>query len=209
VFDVGANIGLMALPVLYEHADVTVCSFEPSPSSTPFLERTVRESPYGARWRMFAKALGEKPGTAEFCMSDGVMGSFDGFCDTSRPEMSSVPRRTVEVPVSTLDSEWEELGRPDVSAIKIDVEGAEFGVLQGGASLIAACRPTLVMEWSRRNLPAYGVDLAELFRFAAAHSYLLFTADVGTPVRSEEELLFHMWSDEEFVLVPMARPEKA
>src|SRR5207302_6765911 len=41
MFDVGANLGLMALPVLRHVAGCKVVSFEPSPNTLPWLERTI------------------------------------------------------------------------------------------------------------------------------------------------------------------------
>lgn len=203
-FDVGANIGLMSLPVLHEYPDVRVVSFEPSPSSTPFLAKTIAGSPYRDRWQLVAKAVADQPGTADFCASNSGMGAFDGLRDTGRSEMERVKRSQVPVEITTLDLEWEALGKPDVSAVKIDVEGAELGVLRGAEKLIEARRPNFVVEWSRRNLPAYGTDFGELFRFASRHSYLLFTGNQGIPIRSEQELRFQMWEHEEFVLTPDA-----
>src|SRR5262245_6390768 len=41
VFDIGANIGLMAAPVLSMMPGVRVISFEPSPNTVPQLRRTI------------------------------------------------------------------------------------------------------------------------------------------------------------------------
>ena len=49
--DVGANIGLMAVPVL-NNQDCSVISFEPSPNVLTFLERTASESQYRNRWKV-------------------------------------------------------------------------------------------------------------------------------------------------------------
>lgn len=203
-FDVGTNIGLMSVPVLYEYPDARVVSFEPSPSSIPFLTKTIADSPYRDRWQLVAKAVADQPGTADFCASNGAMGAFDGMRDTDRSEVKHVERSVAPVEVTTLDLEWKALGEPDVSVVKIDVEGAELGVLRGAEKLIGARRPNFVVEWSRRNLPAYGTDFGELFRFAVRHSYLLFTAEEGIPVHSETELKFQMWEHEEFVMIPDA-----
>src|SRR5580765_4723787 len=46
LLDIGANIGLMAAPVLRLCPEVQVVSFEPSPGTLKYLERTVSNSPY-------------------------------------------------------------------------------------------------------------------------------------------------------------------
>ncbi len=51
------------------------------------------------------------------------------------------------MPVITLDS----LALPDVTAIKIDAEGAEHAVLRGARATLARCRPVLTLELEERH----------------------------------------------------------
>jgi FkbM family methyltransferase len=44
VFDVGANIGLMAIPLLTHVPECRVISFEPSENSVPYLRKTIEGS---------------------------------------------------------------------------------------------------------------------------------------------------------------------
>ena len=60
--------------------------------------------------------------------------------------MGQIAVGSVRVPCVTLDDLWEGAGRPWVSFAKIDVEGAEDDVLRGALGMIAACRPTLIVE---------------------------------------------------------------
>jgi hypothetical protein len=46
----------------------------------------------------------------------------------------------------TLDSAVEAAGNPRVRLVKLDVDGHELGVLQGGRALLARDRPVIVME---------------------------------------------------------------
>lgn len=52
---------------------------------------------------------------------------------------------SVEVESRTLDELALDLGPPDL--IKIDVEGLELDVVRGGESLLATCRPHLLVEF--------------------------------------------------------------
>jgi hypothetical protein len=67
----------------------------------------------------------------------------------------------------------------DVGFIKIDVEGHELSVLQGGQSLIARDRPILFVEIERRhNIGAFDatfqfLDLLEYRAFACSHFELM------------------------------------
>jgi FkbM family methyltransferase len=50
------------------------------------------------------------------------------------------------VPAVTLDAVWSARGEPEVSVVKIDVEGAELSVLRGAAQLLERWHPTLLLE---------------------------------------------------------------
>jgi FkbM family methyltransferase len=54
-----------------------------------------------------------------------------------------------EVRVERLDDVWEEAGRPEVSVLKVDVEGAEVHVLAGAAELVRSSRPAC--SWKPRS----------------------------------------------------------
>jgi methyltransferase FkbM-like protein len=45
-----------------------------------------------------------------------------------------------------IDRVWDDIGRPAVSIVKIDVEGAEASVIRGARAMITATHPTLLVE---------------------------------------------------------------
>jgi hypothetical protein len=51
-----------------------------------------------------------------------------------------------EVPLQNLEAIWRAGGRPDVSLVKIDVQGVEPEVIAGAGELLGACRPHLLVE---------------------------------------------------------------
>ena len=197
-FDIGANIGLMTAELLAEPGDRRVVSFEPSPSVAPFLRRTVAASGMGDRWRLVEKAMGVQSGSADFVVTKGTGGLYDGLKDTQRAAENAAAR----VEISTLDLEWDRLGRPEVSMVKIDVEGAEIDVLNGGKEFLRAQRPAVLLEWTEKNLSAYHRQPAELLTFAAGQDYRVFTVPFFTPVDSARVLELHMSHTESFLLVP-------
>lgn len=162
VLDIGANIGLMSVPVLAAHRDVRVVSFEASAGTAQFLRRTREESAFSDRWDVVAKAVGGAAGTAEFHVGPVEAGAYDGFKNTGRAAGGSA----VAVEVTTVDLEWKARDCPDVSVIKIDVEGAEYDVLLGAMECIGRCRPALVIEWSPKNIGAYGRTMDDLLAIA-------------------------------------------
>lgn len=198
VLDVGANIGLMAIPVLRDCDRCRVISFEPSPSSLPWLRRTAASSPFADRWMVVGKALSNQAGELDFVTGGPNGALFEGFRSGERLPDGQV----VRVPVSTLDLEWEAAGRPEVSAIKIDVEGAEAAVLEGGESLVEACRPALIVEWYGPYLQRFGTPRAWLVAWARAHRYRIFTVPAGVLVDDERMLDLHEIDGHNVVLLP-------
>jgi len=197
-FDVGANIGLMAIPILRACPDSLVVSFDPSPNTVPYLQRTLSESPFNGRWTMVPKALSDSGGHAKFYLASREFSMFDGLRDTRRVPVTE----SITVEVSTLDAEWITLGRPVVSVIKCDVEGNEIAILNGGQSLVARDRPFLLLEWNLDNLRAYECDPVEILKFSRRNGYHLFALPNLINVASTLDLNLQMTVTESFLLAP-------
>ncbi|MDB6007192.1 MAG: methyltransferase, FkbM family [Prosthecobacter sp.] len=198
MFDVGANIGLMAIPVLGADASCQVVSLDPSINVLPSLRRTIAESPFGARWTLVEKAVGAAPGTINFTLSSAANSLFDGIRPTQRVESAA----QVQVEMTTLDAEWVRLGKPDVSLIKIDVEGAESEVLRGATECLRAKQPFVLLEWNRQNLAAYECPADFILQFAAEAGYEVLSVPGLNPVKNKHQLKLHMAFTENFLLSP-------
>lgn len=197
MIDVGGNAGLMAIPVLREVPGSRVVSFEPSPTSLPWLERTAHESEFRDRWNIVPKALSNTAGEAEFAVGGSRDALYEGFKSHDR----IAGGRSVRVQVSTIDAEWMALAQPDVSVIKIDVEGAEGLVLGGAERVLRACRPALVLEWHAAYLNRFGTEPNDLLRLADEFNYRIFTIPAGVPVDDRRALQVQMVACDNFVLV--------
>jgi FkbM family methyltransferase len=171
MFDVGANIGILSVPILSLNQGVKVISFEPSPAVRHFLRKTWQNSPFQSRWQIIEKAVGNFDGISHF--SQHIKLGDDAF-DSVLPTNRSGASNTVEVPITTLDSVWKEQNLPTISVIKIDVEGFELAVLEGAEVCIQACRPAIITEWNRVNLLAYKLSPTKLWDWATAHNYTIF-----------------------------------
>lgn len=197
-FDIGANIGLMSAPLLSTEPTLRVVSVEASPRTAEHLARTIAGSARRDRWQLVPKALGASEGEIEFFASTGTDGVFDGLRDTGRTRGSA----KVKVPLTTLDALWLAHGRPDVSVVKIDVEGAEADVLRGGRQCLLATRPVVLLEWNRQNLAAYGCPTETLFTLAQELNCEVLNVPGLAPVSSPASLRFQTGMSETFLLVP-------
>ncbi len=198
VLDIGANIGLMSVPVLAARPGVSVISFEASPGTVQYLFKTREGCAFRKRWEIVPKAVGSAAGTASFHVGAPEAGAYDGLQPTGRAAAESV----VEVAVTTVDIEWEQRGCPDVSVIKIDVEGAEYDVLQGAKACIAQCRPAMVVEWGPRNIWAYGRTMDDLLSVAAQIGYRVWALPHLAEVRDPVALQVHASVTESYLMFP-------
>ncbi|HWX74565.1 MAG TPA: FkbM family methyltransferase [Solirubrobacteraceae bacterium] len=133
--DVGANRGQVLAEAVRVAPRGAHVAFEPIPE----LAAELASSFPSVDCRQLA--LGAAPGEAEFCHFT----TLDGWSGLRRsPQVSDAQGSPeyITVQVSTLDREIK--ARPAV--IKIDVEGAELGVLEGGRSLLCDARPVLIFE---------------------------------------------------------------
>jgi FkbM family methyltransferase len=117
VVDVGANIGVYALPWAATCPGVTVHCFEPNPNVRARLARNVALNRLGARVRLHAEALSDRAGTAKLHGS-GDMSSLNEGVHTDRQAAPT------EVSLARLDDVLGGEG-PPISLVKVDVQGHE------------------------------------------------------------------------------------
>jgi FkbM family methyltransferase len=155
--DVGTNRGqILAAAVRIAPAGRHV-AFEPIPA---LADELAAAFPQVDCRRM---ALGARKEIDEFCHFTLLDGWSGLRRHPSIGDQQGAPE-FIDVQVSTLD---DEVGKMAPRVIKIDVEGAELAVLQGGRSLLAAARPIVIFE----HVP----DAAELYGDEPAAAWDLFT----------------------------------
>jgi FkbM family methyltransferase len=148
--DIGANQGLYS--VLLARNFRKVYAFEPNPTMIPILAERVAKS-RRANVKVFEMALGDSVGNTTL-YSDPHVG-FGGSVDTILPVFDYKPnvipeggpphvymgKTGVEVTVSTYDV----VVRESADLVKIDVEGAEFLVLEGMKNSLEAQKVKVLM----------------------------------------------------------------
>jgi FkbM family methyltransferase len=134
--DVGANQGFFSFA--FSRIVDRVEAFEPNPDYAAFARGML-----GARARVHAVALSNRNGRQEFVVpvsEHGTVLHLAGSLGQGGAQHAHTMRFDVEV--RTLDS----YGFKDVRAIKVDVEGSEMEVLEGGRETILRDRPALIVE---------------------------------------------------------------
>lgn len=167
VWDVGANVGLFSKAAAF-HAGPTghVYAFEPDVDAADLLRRT-SESPMDneAPITIMSMAIGDSIGTVSFAIARRARSanSLTGFGST---QTGGVLVERV-VPCTTLDGMLGQIKSPQV--LKIDVEGAELLVLQGGTRVLASVRPWIHCEVTEERS-------GDVTKILGAHAYRIFDA---------------------------------
>jgi FkbM family methyltransferase len=187
--DVGANRGQVLAEAVRVAPRGRHVAFEPIPGVAAELARAF---PTVDCRQM---ALGAQPDEAEFCH----FRKLEGWSGLRRSPQISDERGEPEyitVQVSTLDAE---LGEDTPRVIKIDVEGAEMNVLEGGRGVLVRARPLIVFEHVGAAAALYGSSSQELWDLLAGLGYEIFSVTGDGPV---ERALF----GQEPVVNWLARP---
>ena len=205
LFDVGANIGMMAVPILYSQPSLKVLSVEASPNSLNYLKKTRDAASFKNRWQIIDKAVADKPGVVDFHISKSANGALDGLRNTERAEIVD----TIKVECTTLDTIWNEQQQPEVSFIKIDIEGADLLALQGAKDCIGQCRPVILMEWNQTNIIPFGFTNADLLTFVKSINYEIFYLPEIRKISSlpELNLLCKLHYIENYLLIPAEKQD--
>jgi FkbM family methyltransferase len=129
VIDAGAHIGYYCLQAL--HAGKHLIAFEPMPSNLAVLLRNISLNGWQDRAEVFSLALSDKPGILEFYGGGTGASLVKGWAGFSS-------KSAMLVPVSSLDTViGNRLSGKNVF-ILVDVEGAEYLLLQGAHQLLAS-----------------------------------------------------------------------
>jgi FkbM family methyltransferase len=173
--DVGANRGQVLREAVRVASDARHVAFEPIPGVAADLARSFP----GVDCRQMA--IGAEPGVAEFCH----FRSLEGWSGLRRsPEISDEQGdpEFITVEVSTLDAEVRDLS-PTV--VKIDVEGAELGVLEGGRAVLSETRPLVIFEHVASAAGLYGSSSAAIWDLLAELRYEVFAVTGEGPLGRE------------------------
>ncbi|SEF14648.1 methyltransferase, FkbM family [Rhizobiales bacterium GAS191] len=177
VWDVGGNMGLFSFPAALKAHEGRVYTFEPDVELARNLVRGMRRPRNRALpITVFSFALSDMDGTADFliarhgrCMNklDGVASWHDNLFETS--ETRSVGTFRIDTIAKS---------RQPPGVLKIDVEGAEMKVLEGGRETIAKHKPVILIEGPRDLWPQMAAFFKDL-------NYVLSDGRASTPVALE------------------------
>lgn len=133
MYDIGANVGYYTLLASHRVGPSgRVVAFEPLPANVRLVERHLRLNRV-RNVSVHEVAVSDREGRARFAPNaSNAMGKLSDA-------------GSIEVAMISLDSFVSAAGLPDPTLLKIDVEGAELGVLRGAATLLDRARPSILL----------------------------------------------------------------
>lgn len=167
LLDGGAHFGAFSLAALrYGGAGAQVVAVDPSPSTTRVLERNLELAEAGDRARVINAALGSTDGTLQMLSAGAGGGNYFVVADDARPD-------TQEVEQLTLASACQRAGIIPTH-VKIDVEGFELEVLQGGRDILATHHPIVFLELHCTFIRNRGQNPADVLNLLQSYGYRSF-----------------------------------
>ncbi len=182
--DVGANDGYYTLFAARRvGADGRVVAVEPSSRERAHLARNLARNGIG-NVEIVPAALGAAAGHADLHLAHGAHTGHNTLGSFAHDDV--VPDSLERVTLDTLDAVVARLGLPRVDVVKIDVEGAEAGVIAGARTVLTTIRPVLMMELNDSALRAQGSSEASLLatlQRELGYEILVFSAKSGLAER--------------------------
>jgi FkbM family methyltransferase len=139
----------------------------------------------GRNVRHHAVALGSEPGSADMSVPIGRFGPVTGrsFLAWKSSGLGSnaefASQMAVTVKIDTLDDLCARAKLERLDLIKVDVEGAELHVLQGGQHAIERFKPAVLIEIEARHTARYKYTVEEIKDWLLSRGYSMYTWDHG------------------------------
>lgn len=138
--DIGANVGQTLFTVLRADPDRSYLGFEPQIACCHYLQQFIQDNGLMPRVQIFPVALSSENGFFSLFSNN----PYDD-CATLMSDVHQL-NNTQLVCARNGDEVLAELGVSAISAIKIDVEGAELSVLTGLQNTLRKIRPPVIFE---------------------------------------------------------------
>lgn len=159
VVEVGGHVGFISLWFEYlAGANGRVFVFEPGSNNLPYIKKNISESKCIT---LIEKAVGSSVGKVSFYedsltgQNNSLVKDFSGYKVNANFSHVSSEIEEKSVPLTMLDTEFQ---GTRVDFVKIDIEGGEFGAMQGASRMLAESQPAFMVE-----IQANEEELFELF----------------------------------------------
>lgn len=199
VFDIGANVGVVSLQLLRDNPHIgKIYAFEPLPSTFAQLSHNLELNGRSRKIVAFNLGLSNKRGSFDFYLpgtseAASLQPNRDDYYIQESVDGILTGREKIEIikcEVTTLDEFVREQGIDRVDILKIDTEGNEKAILQGGGMVLEKWHPIVYSELLRKHAARFGYHPNEVLAFLRRLGYQCFV------LHGEELSPFAEMSDE-------------
>ena len=179
VFDVGAHIGLCAIPLSHSIAnDGVIYAFEPGAANVKFLKRNIAYNSISIEKIKVLPYLVGAESKEEIPFHESRTAS---AMNSIIPYKANNITMTVYKKQVSLDDFCSQNSIvPEV--IKIDVEGAEISVLEGAKEILECFKPAIMLSVHPRHLEMMGSSIEKLVSLIKSCGYKIIDMD-GKPAK--------------------------
>jgi FkbM family methyltransferase len=194
IIDIGANIGLLscAYAQVYKKLSPKIFAIEAVEQNYLRLVKNIELNHFTCI-KPFRLAFGKENGSLTFKLpSKEFTGNAVGTNVLSEADRLSIDSSSTYeeiVSLTTLDSWANEQKLDRCDFIKIDVEGAELFVFEGGRQFITKTRPLVQAEFNGYWLEQQRIGLKDYLKFFSALNYVCFVDDDNSFRRLKGEKL--------------------
>lgn len=139
IVDVGAHSGLFATLASRHAKSARVIAVEPEPQLWPVIERNLNSA---NDWHLVRKALADRCGTLTF-FRNSMSSQTSSLVKSSVLAFTRSPE-ALNVEATTLTHLFEEFDLGEIDVLKIDVQGAESLVIDGGFDVLSRVKLLLI-----------------------------------------------------------------
>jgi FkbM family methyltransferase len=180
VIDVGANIGFFTRQFATWVAEGgKVIAVEPEALNYARLQYAIAQAGLTGVVETIQAAVAEVSGEGLLEINPG------------HPGDHKLGTKGVPIALTTIDDLLAARGWPEVSLIKIDVQGAEARVLAGARQALERFRPALFLEVDDQQLRQYGSSAGDLLKTATEQGYTIHSRlgkGLSTPLSVDQAL---------------------
>lgn len=183
IFDIGANIGAITLPLAKHYRNAVIYAFEPTKYAHEKLKTNIELNPnLKNRIKVVNAFVSNKEGKAEQTAAYSSW-KVDGS-PVDHPIHGGILQEATDIQV-TVDSFVKQNNITKVDFIKIDVDGHEFEILEGAEQTLINSRPFIIFEFMGHTNENMNFEFQKYFAFLNKLNYKLIDSQTSRELLPE------------------------
>ncbi len=214
MLDIGANIGLISVPFALMSRNqvqnkIKVVSVEAVPDNFKALTANIALNELESSIKVIGTALGDTAKTIEIQVEGNLAAGGGTGTANILPDGSTYDCVRQRLKLQTLDHLLESGDLPaNCSVVKIDTDGYDLKIFQGGVVFLLKNRPVIFGEFAAHCMNWHNQSILDVVNFAEQHDYLVwqklsstwkFSKSINPEVFSQDLLLVPKENRENFL----------